>query len=99
MSLGFWVALLLGIIGLLLCFTFPLIAFLIVFTGGGFLILFVGIRALKKGSIGINTRTKLVVYNRQDNPLEYWFYILFAIILGCLFSWLGVYFPFHGGKP
>jgi len=46
------------------------------------LIVLAGFNGLRKGSIGINARTKLVVYERPNNPVAFWFYVLFFIFLG-----------------
>ncbi|HEY5233986.1 MAG TPA: hypothetical protein VIK35_10680 [Verrucomicrobiae bacterium] len=58
---------------------------------GYVLILRPGIRALRKGSVSINARTKFVIYTRADNPVEYWLYTFLFMIAGisiCCFALL-----------
>ncbi|HEX3627501.1 MAG TPA: hypothetical protein VH280_19005, partial [Verrucomicrobiae bacterium] len=48
--------------------------------------------ALRKGYITINARTQFVTYTRENNPVEFWFYVLFFILGGILISCFGVCF-------
>ena len=61
--------------GLIFLLTYlPVVTASVVFLGGGVLILYVGIKGLRKGSVAINARTKFATYDRSNNPIEFWFH-------------------------
>jgi hypothetical protein len=60
----------------------PVIAACIGLLGIAALILRAGINGLRKGSVSINARTKFVTYNRSNNPIEFWFYVILFILIG-----------------
>lgn len=58
-------------------------------------ILIVGIISLKRGSIGVNARTKLLVYDRRKNPFVFWFYLVMVFCIGSLGCGLIIYDVLH----
>ena len=76
--------------GLVLLFTYlPVITGCVVVSGFGFLISRAGITGLRKGFVSINARTKFVTYERSNDPIEFWFYVVFSILIGisvCCFA-------------
>lgn len=71
--------------GLYFLFTFlPSVTGFVVLFGGCVFIFYVGIGALRKGCISINARTRFVNYTRTDNPVAFWFYVLFFMFIGLM---------------
>ncbi len=85
-SFGRFLILLTAVIGgLYLLFTYlRVVAGCIIIFGVGIFFFYIGFKALRKGSVSINARTKFVTYTRTNNPIEFWFYILFSIFMGIL---------------
>jgi hypothetical protein len=46
--------------------------------------LYSSVVALRRGYVTINTRANIVTYTRDSNPVEFWFYVVFFIIMGIL---------------
>ena len=81
-----WILLLRYLAGLGACLTFLAI---------GVFLLYGAFAALRRGSIGINARTRFVVYGRRNNPIEFWFYVPFFTIMGLLACGVAVYITLH----
>ena len=65
-------------------FCLPRFTGFIVFQTIGIFLLNTCVVALRKGYVRINTQAKIVTYTRGDNPVEFWFYVFFIIMLGIL---------------
>ncbi len=72
---------------------FRFFAFLGLLAAGAF-ILFTAVNALKKGRIGTRYGPP---YDCRNNPIEYWFFVLFFFLMGALICITALYFLLH--KP
>src|SRR6059058_2273223 len=79
----------------LLLIFFPGIAALLAFLAAGTWGLYGGCGGLRRGSIAINARVRFMVYTREANPAEFWFYVLFFIVGGLAIGAWAIYFAFH----
>jgi hypothetical protein len=79
----------------LLLLYFPAVAAFVCFSGVGVAILVTVYNCIRKGKIGVNLRYKLVVYERRDNPIAFWFYTFLGVCFGSLSCVAAVLFLLH----
>lgn len=65
-------------------FHLPRLTGFILFMVIGVFVLSTSVAALRKGYLRINARTRFVTYMRAENPVAFWFYVFFFIVLGVL---------------
>jgi len=79
----------------LLAIYFPFVTGFIWFFAVGAAILFTIYKSLEKGFIGVNLKYKIAVYERRNDPIEFWFWVFFGICLGSLACVSSVFFLLH----
>ena len=79
----------------LLLIFYPGIAAFMTFLAAGVWVLYSGIVGLKNGSIVISAMSRFMFYSRENNPIEYWFYVFFGIVGGVCMCAVALYIAFH----
>jgi len=89
-----------GIFGFIaLLMYFPAVAAFILLMTIGAAILVVVFKSVKRGSITVNLKYRITVYERRSHPLLFWFFVAigaYAGVLGCVASVLFLMHKFHG---
>lgn len=60
----------------------PKVCFIVSFIAAGCFILYQGFNGLRNGEICVKAAVDTTAYSRRNNPIEFWFYILFFGLLG-----------------
>jgi len=69
----------------------PAVSAFVLFSAISILALYSGIRGLKRGTMVINTKGCISVYERHSKPFGFWLYFLIFILLSLVFLAVAIY--------